>query len=175
MTPFHVIFFARKNWCGSSLVKELVWSVGHIYIYFFFKDKSRNLYKIVSVLQSASVERFDVSRIRDFFKCYQQKPYFEVETKQRINKNHGTVSRGILSLLGMPYIELIRLVWFARRKKIYNINMNKLSPWDLCISRNFNCNIVNLAVCEEQYMNQQGPFTGNLFLLNSWLQPMLTF
>ena len=30
-------------------------------------DKSRNLSKIVSVLRSASVERFDVSRMRDFF------------------------------------------------------------------------------------------------------------
>ena len=33
----------------------------------FFLDKSRKLSKIVSVLQSASVERFDVSRMRDFF------------------------------------------------------------------------------------------------------------
>jgi len=32
----------------------------------FFLDKSRKLSKIVSVLQSASVERFDVSRMRDF-------------------------------------------------------------------------------------------------------------
>ena len=31
------------------------------------KDKSRNLFKIVSALRSASVERFDVSRMRDFF------------------------------------------------------------------------------------------------------------
>ena len=29
MSPFHVIFFAWKNWCGLSLVKELVWNVGH--------------------------------------------------------------------------------------------------------------------------------------------------
>ena len=34
---------------------------------FFFKDKSCNLSKIVSVLRSASVERFFVSRMRDFF------------------------------------------------------------------------------------------------------------
>ena len=27
--PFPCDFFAWKNWCGSSLVKELVWSVGH--------------------------------------------------------------------------------------------------------------------------------------------------
>ena len=32
------------------------------------RKKSRNLSKIVSVLLSASVERFDVSRMRDFFK-----------------------------------------------------------------------------------------------------------
>ena len=35
-------------------------------MYFFFLDKSRNLSKIVSVLLSASVERFFVSRLRDF-------------------------------------------------------------------------------------------------------------
>ena len=33
----------------------------------FFLDKSRNLSKFVSVLLSASVERFNVSRMRDFF------------------------------------------------------------------------------------------------------------
>ena len=32
----------------------------------FFIDKSCNLSKIVSVLRSASVERFDVSRMRGF-------------------------------------------------------------------------------------------------------------
>ena len=36
------------------------------FFYFFFLDKSGKLSKIVSVLQSASVERFDVSRMRDF-------------------------------------------------------------------------------------------------------------
>ena len=35
-------------------------------IFFLLLDKSRKLSKIVSVLQSASVERFDVSRMRDF-------------------------------------------------------------------------------------------------------------
>ena len=34
--------------------------------FFFFLDKARKLSKIVSVLQSASFERFDVSRMRDF-------------------------------------------------------------------------------------------------------------
>ena len=34
--------------------------------FFFFKDKSRNLFKFVSVLLSASVERGGVSRMRDF-------------------------------------------------------------------------------------------------------------
>ena len=33
---------------------------------FFFIDKSRNLFKIVSVLLSALVERVGVSRMRDF-------------------------------------------------------------------------------------------------------------
>ena len=38
-----------------------------IYIFFsFFLDKSRNLFKFVSVLLSASVERVCVSRMRDF-------------------------------------------------------------------------------------------------------------
>ena len=36
-------------------------------IFFLFLDKSGKLSKIVSVLQSASVERFDVSRMRAFF------------------------------------------------------------------------------------------------------------
>ena len=35
----------------------------------FLKDKSRNLFKIVSVLRSASVERLFVSRMRDFSWC----------------------------------------------------------------------------------------------------------
>ena len=33
----------------------------------FFKDKSCNLFKFVSVLLSASVERVGVSRMRDFY------------------------------------------------------------------------------------------------------------
>ena len=37
------------------------------HFFFFFLDKSRKLSKILSVLQSASVERFDVSRMRDFY------------------------------------------------------------------------------------------------------------
>ena len=36
--------------------------------FFFFLDKSRKLSKILLVLQSASVERFDVSRMRDFYR-----------------------------------------------------------------------------------------------------------
>ena len=35
--------------------------------FFFFQDKSCNLFKFVSVLLSASVERVGVSRMRDFF------------------------------------------------------------------------------------------------------------
>ena len=31
LCPFSCYFFAWKNWCGSSLVKELVWSVGHVW------------------------------------------------------------------------------------------------------------------------------------------------
>ena len=41
-------------------------------IFSFFLDKSRKLFKIVSVLRSASVKRFDVSRMRDF------KIYFDI-------------------------------------------------------------------------------------------------
>ena len=37
---------------------------------FSFLDKSCKLSQIVSVLQSASVERFDVSRMRDFYKGF---------------------------------------------------------------------------------------------------------
>ena len=37
-----------------------------VVVLLFFLDKSRNLSKIVSVLRSASVERFDFSRMRDF-------------------------------------------------------------------------------------------------------------
>ena len=36
-------------------------------VFLFFLDKSRKLLKFVSVLLSASVKRFDVSRMRDFF------------------------------------------------------------------------------------------------------------
>ena len=39
----------------------------HFFCLSFFLDKSRKLSKIVSVLRSASVERFFVSRMRDFF------------------------------------------------------------------------------------------------------------
>ena len=42
------------------------------FFFFFFLDKSRKLSKIVSVLQSASVERFDVSRMRDFLSYQNQ-------------------------------------------------------------------------------------------------------
>ena len=41
-------------------------STAPFFFLFFFLDKSRKLSKIVSVLQSASVERFYVSRMRDF-------------------------------------------------------------------------------------------------------------
>ena len=50
-----------------------------IYIYIFFKDKSRNLFKFVSVLLSASVERVGVSCMRDFcIMNYQQ--YWPIST-----------------------------------------------------------------------------------------------
>ena len=39
----------------------------NFFLIIFFKDKSRNLFKFVSVLLSASVERVGVSRMRDFF------------------------------------------------------------------------------------------------------------
>ena len=41
-------------------------SIAPYFFLLFFLDKSRKLSKIVSVLRSASVERFDVSRMRDF-------------------------------------------------------------------------------------------------------------
>ena len=43
-------------------------STAQFFFFFFFLDKLRKLSKIVSVLQSASVERFNVSCMRDFFK-----------------------------------------------------------------------------------------------------------
>ena len=51
--------------------RAYAWTRGHVnpplFIYFnFFLEKSRKLSKIVLVLRSASVERFDVSRARDF-------------------------------------------------------------------------------------------------------------
>ena len=50
-------------------------------IFFLFLDKSRKLSKIVSVLQSASVERFNVSRMRDFSAYH---PYFHSHTSSFI-------------------------------------------------------------------------------------------
>ena len=44
----------------------VAWTRQPPHIFFLFLDKSRNLSKIVSVLRYASVERFDVSRMRDF-------------------------------------------------------------------------------------------------------------
>ena len=41
-------------------------STAPYFYFYFFLDKSRKLFKIVSVLRSASVERFDVSLMRDF-------------------------------------------------------------------------------------------------------------
>ena len=40
------------------------------FFFFFFLDKSRKLSKIVLVLRSASVKRFDVSRMRDFLDMF---------------------------------------------------------------------------------------------------------
>ena len=56
-----------------------------------FLDKSRNLSKIVSVLLSASVERFFVSRMRDFFfyrssKVVQPHTYYSERGCQAPNK-----------------------------------------------------------------------------------------
>ena len=44
------------------------WTRKPPHFFLLFLDKSRKLSKILSFLQSASVERFDVSRMRDFFK-----------------------------------------------------------------------------------------------------------
>ena len=68
-----------------------------IFFSFFFLDKSRKLSKILLVLQSASVERFDVSRMRDFFiissqkKCSILRPLLSSTFPQgfRISKNFG--------------------------------------------------------------------------------------
>ena len=87
-------YFAWKNWFGANLITRrvgaehpspprgsAVWMRGCVcastrgrvdastgpFFCLLLLDKSRKLSKIVSVLQSASVERFDVSRMRDFF------------------------------------------------------------------------------------------------------------
>ena len=44
------------------------WTRQQPIFFFFFLDKSRKLSKIVSVLQFASVVRFNVSRMRDFYR-----------------------------------------------------------------------------------------------------------
>ena len=68
---FFLFFFLKINHATSQKLyrsyyphrsRELVSPVCGI-----FFDKSRNLSKIVSVLLSASVERFNVSRMRDFY------------------------------------------------------------------------------------------------------------
>ena len=48
------------------LQKDLCYSPSFLFLYLFL-DKSHNLSKIVSVLLSASVERFFVSLMQDFF------------------------------------------------------------------------------------------------------------
>ena len=58
---FHVIFFACNQTGGCRAGRE---GGGGGFI---FLDKSSNLFKIVPVLLSASLERFFVSRMRDFF------------------------------------------------------------------------------------------------------------
>ena len=57
--------FFLKNLCCKK--KKLSNHFFKKILNFFLKDKSCNLSKIVLVLQSASVERFDVSRMRDFY------------------------------------------------------------------------------------------------------------
>ena len=47
--------------------KKIVDSPQIFWPHFFFKDKSRILFKFVSVLLSAAVERVGVSRMRDFY------------------------------------------------------------------------------------------------------------
>ena len=55
-----------------------------LFIYFFFVDKSPNLSKIVLVLVAASVKRFFVSHMQNFFNITQQKKlllFFFFKTK----------------------------------------------------------------------------------------------
>ena len=57
-----------QTWTSKVAVKigPQKWRPKVTTTFFFFLNKSRNLSKIVSVLLSASVERFFVSRMRDF-------------------------------------------------------------------------------------------------------------
>ena len=62
---------ARTRVCVDACMRGIVyaWTRGRVNRPIFLNlDKSRKLTKNVSVLQSASVERFDVSRMQDFFK-----------------------------------------------------------------------------------------------------------
>ena len=60
-------WFMRFQHCGYQALADAWTRQPPHFFSFFFLGKSRKLSKIVSVLQSASVERFDVSRMRDFF------------------------------------------------------------------------------------------------------------
>ena len=92
-SPFHVIFFEASHWPSDIMIRSrsfprvfLGFSRGFPGVFpgfsqgfpnvfpgfsrYFprvFPDKSHNLLKIVSVLLSVSVQRFFVSRMRNFF------------------------------------------------------------------------------------------------------------
>ena len=59
--------------------KKKIWTLPKFFWWhFFLKDKSHNLFKFVSVLLSASVERVGVSRMRDFFNIGEIWVYFSI-------------------------------------------------------------------------------------------------
>ena len=64
-----VIFFSQKPLVGAGGDGEGGTAPNFFYrIFFLLQDKSRNLFKFVSVLLSPSVERVGVSHMRDFLK-----------------------------------------------------------------------------------------------------------
>ena len=85
---------SHKSWGAEIFIKTAHWGkkkkgrggnffliffiflfIFFIFFYFFFIDKSHNLSKIVSVLLSASVERLDVPRMRDFYRMFTPMSY----------------------------------------------------------------------------------------------------
>ena len=69
LDPKCIKLIPKKNYDMPQLFKKLIANMDNVISFRGGGEKSRNLSKIVSVLLSASVERFFVSRVRDFLHC----------------------------------------------------------------------------------------------------------